>query len=81
MNYKVVIQYLKDKGFKVLDRKEEEAVSAYNVTTLMVVSWIITNHTKRPHSVRIANSDTTNIKFNGRISNLQEFNNILKAVE
>jgi len=81
MNYKVITDYLKNKGFKVLPKEQDHIISAYNITTCMVVNWVITNKIKRPHSIHIVYKDISDTRFRGNISNLQEFNSILNAVE
>lgn len=81
MNKKVIQDYLKSKGFKIVDVPKEDIISAYNVESELVISWVITNRRKRPHTVVIAYMDSRDIRFSGSIDNLQQFNTIVTAVD
>lgn len=89
MNPKVIKQHLQSKGFKIADDNKVKVLSnnavdviaAYNLTTNMIVSWVVSDNPRIPHTVVICNKDSTDVRFKGKISNIQQFNLILNAVE
>lgn len=89
MNPKVIKQHLKAKGFtladnsrvKVLSNNTVDVIAAYNLNTNIVVSWVVSDNPKIPHTVVICYKNSTDIRFKGKITNLQQFNLILSAVE
>lgn len=81
MNKKTIQDYLKSKSFKIVNIEREDVISAYNTDSELVVSWVITNRRKRPHTVIIAYKESRDIRFSGSIDNLQQFNTIVTAVD
>lgn len=89
MNLKLITQHLKSKGFTIAPEDKVKRVSqgvadivaAYNLTTNMIVSWVIPNNPKNSHTLVICHKDSSDVRFKGKISNIQQFNLILNAVE
>lgn len=81
MKEKLIKDFLKSKNFKIIDSQKDNVIAAYNIATKLVVSWVITDKFKGSHIVVIAYESSNNIRFNGKIANLQQFNMIVKAVE
>jgi len=81
MTESIITKYLKDKGFIVTDSGRINVIAAYNITSQLIVSWVMTDMFKGKHVVVIAHQDTRDVRFNGKITNLQQFNMIINAVE
>lgn len=89
MNTKIITQHLKSKGFNIADDNKvktlskgvADVVAGINLTTSMIVSWVITDNPRIPHTVVIACENSNDIRFKGKIENLQQFNMVLKLVE
>ena len=80
MNRQLITNFLKSKGYVIIDGNKENIIAAFHVDKKLVISWIITDQFKGKHVVVIAFETTRDVRFNGKIANLQQANMILEAV-
>ena len=72
---KIFKQFLKDKGFKIDTASPNHVLSAYHIESKLVISYVDTNGT-----TIICKETSTDIRFNGKIHNLQQLKLILTLI-
>lgn len=80
MEAKIIITHLKNKGFTILDDmykiNEVSIISAFNKETSLIIVHTVTNG-----RTEITYKTTTDVRFLGRIKNIQQLNMILELVK
>lgn len=73
MDSKLVTNFLQGKGFTVVTPASDVEVSAYNITSQVILSYIV-----GPKKLKLCYKDTGDVRFHGKVENLQQINLILK---